>query len=71
MITNREIANFAGEWRLADQVVEKDSAAYVLEEAGAAVPLIVVDARWINPDWRTDVTEWWKRQLAIPFSSST
>ena len=47
------------------------SAAYALEEAGAAVPAIVVVARRINPDWRPEVAEWWKRQLAIPFSWST
>ena len=47
------------------------SAAYALEEAGAAVLAIVVVARRINPDWRPEVAEWWKRQLAIPFSWST
>ena len=47
------------------------SAAYALEEAGAAVSAIVVVARRINLDWRPEVAEWWKRQLAIPFSWST
>ena len=47
------------------------SAAYALEEAGAAVSAIVVVARRINPDWRPEVAEWWKCQLAIPYSWST
>ena len=47
------------------------SAACALSEAGAAVLAIVVVARRINPDWRPEVAEWWKRQLAIPFSWST
>ena len=47
------------------------SAAYALEEAGAAVPAIVVVARRINPDWRPEVAEWWNRHLAIPFAWST
>ena len=47
------------------------SAACALEEAGAAVPAVVVIARRINPDWRLEVARWWERQLAIPFSWST
>lgn len=47
------------------------SAAFALREAGAEVPAIVVVARRINPDWRPEVAEWWKRQLAIPFLWST
>ena len=47
------------------------SAAFALSEAGAEVLAIVVVARRINPDWRPEVADWWKRQLAIPFSWST
>ena len=46
------------------------SAACALTDAGAVVPAIVVVARRINPGWRPEVEEWWKRQLAIPFSWS-
>ena len=46
------------------------SAAFTLRESGAMVPAIVVVARRINPDWRPEVAEWWKRQLATPFSWS-
>lgn len=47
------------------------SAAYALEDAGAAVPAIVVIARRINPGWRPEVADWWERQFAAPFSWST
>ena len=47
------------------------SAAHALELVGAEVPLIVVVARRINPDWRPEAAEWWARQLEAPFSWST
>ena len=44
------------------------SAAHALQAAGAKVPLIVVVARRINPDWRPETADWWARKLEVPFS---
>ncbi|WP_420621696.1 hypothetical protein [Candidatus Poriferisodalis sp.] len=44
------------------------SAAYALRNAGAVVPLVVVVARRVNPDWRPEVREWWDRQSRQPFA---
>jgi len=43
------------------------SAACALELAGAHVPVVLVIARRINPEWRPEVSALWERQRALPF----